>query len=255
MALRHVSYHLHYPGVSVCGRRGYRSHLTKEQFQAGYLAAHGKEYCSKCAKFMAGRGELTLFDSTITVDEAQLIELLRAGTVVLHDRYIAATREWAKKDYAGMQERSQRTPAQWYAVYQIETEVKWFKDGIGVAAGTSGAQSFVDITAKGYHDPNLNKMRNDRYREGRIVLDGAVKYEAQEVAAAERHYSSSLLKLAVRIKEKALDVAKLTVDTTVSSVRANGIDTVITDGVNRVHAWTILACGEIVRPHYRYLVK
>lgn len=33
------------------------------------------------------------------------------------------------------------------------------------------------------------------------------------------------------------------------------IETTITDGVKKVRAFTIVAEGEIQRPHYRYLIK
>ena len=33
------------------------------------------------------------------------------------------------------------------------------------------------------------------------------------------------------------------------------IESIITDGTKTVRAWTIVAEGEIQRPHYRYLIK
>lgn len=154
-----------------------------------------------------------------------------------------------------MVERSSWATVQWYETFHIRTVEKWSKNGITVAEGTEGAKKFVDVDPKEYDRRELYRMRDIRGREAGVVSRGELAYETSEVALAEGHYSDSLLKLAVRIKEKALDVSKLTVNTELSSVRQNGIDTLITDGVNKVHAWTILAWGEVVRPHYRYLVK
>jgi hypothetical protein len=49
-----------------------------------------------------------------------------------------------------------------------------------------------------------------------------------------------------------LIVEKLVVET--SHIGVN-INTTLTDGEKTVRAFTIIASGEIQRPHYRYLVK
>jgi hypothetical protein len=66
------------------------------------------------------------------------------------------------------------------------------------------------------------------------------------------HYENSIVKLAYRIEKKGLNLDKITVKT--SHIGVN-INTWITDGEQTVHAYTIIASGEIQRPHYRYLIK
>ena len=72
------------------------------------------------------------------------------------------------------------------------------------------------------------------------------------VKAAEKHYTNSIAKLALRIEKKGLNQDKI--EMTTGYVDVN-ITTTITDGEKVVKAWTIIAGGEIQKPHYRYLVK
>lgn len=68
----------------------------------------------------------------------------------------------------------------------------------------------------------------------------------------EAHYEQSIEKLAFRIAQKGLNQESLTVTT--SHIGVN-IETTLTDGIKTVRAFTIIASGEIQKPHYRYLVK
>ena len=72
------------------------------------------------------------------------------------------------------------------------------------------------------------------------------------VKAAQKHYTNSIAKLALRIEKKGLNQEKI--EMTTGYVDVN-ITTTITDGEKVVRAWTIIAGGEVQKPHYRYLVK
>jgi len=77
------------------------------------------------------------------------------------------------------------------------------------------------------------------------------KYIATEVKYGELHYENSLLKLADRLISKGIsENFKIK-----SGYVGVNFELVITHELGQVKAWTIIACGEIVRPHYRYLVK
>jgi len=78
------------------------------------------------------------------------------------------------------------------------------------------------------------------------------EYIDLNIKKAEKHYDDSIIKLALRIEKKGLDLDKLEVST---SYLDPNISTTITDGVKNVCAYTIIAGGNIQRPHYRYLVK
>ena len=78
------------------------------------------------------------------------------------------------------------------------------------------------------------------------------EYTAKALKASEAHYLFSIEKLAARIEKKGLDQSKLSVVTAHVGVNIN---TTLTDGNKTVRAFTIIAQGEVQRPHYRYLVK
>lgn len=77
-------------------------------------------------------------------------------------------------------------------------------------------------------------------------------YVAVKLSDAQKHYDQSIEKLAYRIKEKGLNIENLKAKT--SHVGVN-IETTLTDGEKIVRAYTIIAGGDIQRPHYRYLIK
>jgi hypothetical protein len=81
---------------------------------------------------------------------------------------------------------------------------------------------------------------------------GIDKFIDKELKKAELHYESSLLKLAYKIELKKIDIHNMSVVT--GHVGVN-IDMTLTDGEKTVKAFTIIAEGQIQRPHYRYLVK
>ena len=84
------------------------------------------------------------------------------------------------------------------------------------------------------------------------VDKGSVVFVKESIQNAKEHYEDSILKLADRISKKGLEIDKIKVKT--SHIGKN-IDTLLTDGKKKVNAFTIIASGEIQKPHYRYLIK
>lgn len=66
------------------------------------------------------------------------------------------------------------------------------------------------------------------------------------------HYHNSILKLAIRVEKYGLNVEKLVV--TASHIGVN-LDCTLTDGQKTIRAFTIVASGDVQRPHYRFLIK
>jgi len=80
---------------------------------------------------------------------------------------------------------------------------------------------------------------------------GYDKFLKEEMERAERHYESSLVKLAARLVAKGVEG-----DMTISSGRVgHNFEVYIKHNKGITRAWTIIAEGPIVRAHYRYLVK
>jgi hypothetical protein len=87
-----------------------------------------------------------------------------------------------------------------------------------------------------------------------IVNNGLEAYVANQLKNAEAHYISSLLKLAMKITQKGMDMTNFKL---VSGYVGVNLEMNMTDGIQSVKAWTIWAAeeSELVSPHYRYLVK
>ena len=85
-----------------------------------------------------------------------------------------------------------------------------------------------------------------------MIKIGLKKYVENEVKKAEEHYENSILKLSSKIQSKGLNLEKLEVKS--GRVDVN-FETTLTDGEKIVKAFTIIAEGEIQKPHYRYLIK
>jgi hypothetical protein len=145
-----------------------------------------------------------------------LLDILKKETQSLKEQYIALTKEWAEKEFDHLR--------QWARDYQLG------KFGFGVAS------------KKYYRLPNYILNRNGKVEQ---------HIEKKEKEAIE-HYENSIEKLAARIEKKGLDIARL--KTVTAHVGVN-IETVLTDGTKTVRAFTIIASGEVQRPHYRYLIK
>lgn len=147
---------------------------------------------------------------------SNLIETLKAETESLKVQYLNMTTEWAAKEFSQL-----RT---WANEYQ------------------SGKFGFGEASKKYYRLPSCVVNSN-----GTVEM-----YVEMAVKSANTHYEDSIAKLAFRIEKKGLDVSKLKVKT--SHIGVN-IETVLTDGIKTVKAFTIIAEGLVQKPHYRYLVK
>lgn len=110
----------------------------------------------------------------------------------------------------------------------------------------------------GYYDSKYNRYCQSKKSYQMMRTIDAMNYYGLEIhikvaiQEAIDHYNDSIVKLAVRIVKKGLDIKLL--QCTTSHIGRN-IETILTDGSKIVKAQTILAEGEINKPHYRYLVK
>lgn len=100
---------------------------------------------------------------------------------------------------------------------------------------------------------------SDYYKEQKFVHrttrpTNLEKFIEKSLIEAEKHYKASIQKLAFRIESKGLNFDKLEVLRN-PSIRVGDLQISITDGFKTVRAYTVLAWGEIQRPHYRYLIK
>lgn len=148
-----------------------------------------------------------------------LTEILKAKTQSLKVQYVETTKEWAKENYETM-------------------------------------RAFVLDYRKRQNDDSSFSWKSDYKKYERLPdcvkrgdKEGYVEFEAKY---AREHYEQSIKKLAVRIAAKGLNQDKL--DVVTSHIGVN-IETTLTDGEKTVRAFTVLAIGDINKPHYRYLIK
>ena len=151
---------------------------------------------------------------------SNLVNILRNETQSLKNQYIMFTEEWSANEF--------------------ERLVSFRNDYINDVRAERNTNAYFAEQKKYYSLPY------------EIVSNNFEAFKSKMVKNAEAHYEQSILKLAARIEKKGLNQDNLKVET--AHVGVN-IDTVLTDGVKTVRAFTIIAEGEIQRPHYRYLIK
>ena len=146
-----------------------------------------------------------------------LTEKLMQLTKTQRLQFIDMTEKWAIKDF----ERLRKFAAEYKA----------------------GAFGFGGDESKAYHKLPAHILNPNGKVEQHI--DKMLK-------TAILHYEQSIQKLAFRIKGKGMNEDKIQVCNTYIGVN---IETTITDGDKTINAFTIIAAGDIQRPHYRYLFK
>jgi hypothetical protein len=152
---------------------------------------------------------------------SNLINTLKKETESLRIQYLEMTKEWATKEF--------QTLRDWATQYQ-KGLLNLPPCERGPAEKKYYRLPYYIVNSNGKVEDHVSKM----------------------LKAAEDHYQNSILKLAARIEAKGLDQDNLRTET--SHIGVN-INTTLTDGNKTVRAFTIIASGEIQRPHYRYLIK
>ena len=145
-----------------------------------------------------------------------LIETLKKETETLKVQYLEMTEKWAAREFDYLR--------QWAKDYNAG------KFGFGEASKKYYRLPYYIVNSNGKVEQHVEKM----------------------VKQAIDHYQDSIKKLALRIEKKGLSQENLK---TVTSHIGVNIETILTDGNKTVKAFTIIAEGEIQRPHYRYLIK
>ena len=183
------------------------------------------DYATKIAKEIVASNFNHPAITQLKKDDNSLIKILADYTVDLKASYIEQCKIWAAKHFDLMVIASKTTPE------ENEISKDWRNN---------------ETRAK------RQEIQNRIYKAYAITSQGKEGYILKSEKHAIEHYEVSLSKLAERISKKELDIEKLKV---VSSGMGVNIEIILSDGNKSVKAWTIIASGEIQRPHYRYLVK
>ena len=171
-----------------------------------------------------------------------LIETLKEQTQSLKEQYIEKTKDWANTHF----DFCEKQIVEYYKLNSKNCEKfnNRFKD-----LANWNQKEFENSV-----DYRREKTLLAEYfwEYNRVTKKGKEKYIESEIRKAKDHYENSIIKLAERIQKKNLNENKLEIKT--SHIGVN-IETTFTDGKQIVKAWTIIAEGEVQKPHYRYLVK
>lgn len=155
-----------------------------------------------------------------------IVDELRVATQELKANYIVKTKETAKRMFENAIERIPNL--------KIAKSKAWDEYRID----RSKVYDYNAITKE------LTKLEN-------ITDKGFDSFLKSELNHAELHYECSLTKLAERLVAKGISenyVIK-------SGYVGVNFEVTISHELGQVKAWTIIAEGQIVRAHYRYLVK
>jgi hypothetical protein len=172
----------------------------------------------------------------------KLIAELTNKTQDLKNEYFEKIEAWAESFHALCVERLRWNEVKWCEYFGLTPEIK--------NAGTG--MEFQGMPKGFYNTKNARRQEAIQSEARRIAKITPVQYIAKELKMAEQHYNYSIAKLAFRVEKKGLNIDFIEI---VSGRVGVNIETMITDGILTVRAFTIIAQGEIQRPHYRYLIK
>jgi len=180
--------------------------------------------------------------------DSLLIEKLTKETQDLKKNYIEQTEKWAESQFDQVVKRVDWSEAEWCKFLGIGPELRKLNSHVNMP----GDVETLRFPSGFYNTRNSKTYRNALDFARGLKYNGKENFISKMVKAAEQHYTGSIIKLATRITLKGLKVSKMEIQS--SRVGVN-LEMVLSDGVKTVKAWTIVAEGEIQKPHYRYLVK
>ena len=167
-----------------------------------------------------------------------LKNILLAQTAEFKAAFMAKTEAYAEREFNRQSAISKWTTTEWCKYFGLTAEVS-ANGYINFPRGfhnTKDAKTYLNLCAKAYE----------------TTRHGIEAFVAKSLKNAENHYNDSIEKLAFRVESKELNTESIQV---ISGFQGVNFECTITDGIKKVRAFTIIAEGEIVRPHYRYLIK
>lgn len=189
----------------------------------------------------------------------KLIEKLKDETNDLKHLYIEKCKEYANKEFDTFEMILNLEFYDKYKYFGIDCEEKRSHNGVVIPFDRyhlyTDYKSYMSPKVSEYRNGKVDKMNRSLIKYKKILEYGKNSYILKSEENAISHYNNSIVKLANRIVKKGLDINNITM-LTESKMEKGNISTYITDSNGLcIHAYTILAWGEINKPHYRYLIK
>jgi len=173
-----------------------------------------------------------------------LVQKLTEETQDLKISFFQKTEQWCSNYYKILEDRSKWNEVDWCKYFGLEPEIHNKKHAAHL--------QFLGFPKGFYSTKNSKEYQNQRNIIRITLSNGFEKMKEKELQKAKLHYENSILKLADRLEKKGIDYnfeivnKKLGVNFEMILKGRNG---------EVVKAFTIIAEGEIQRPHYRYLIK
>lgn len=171
-------------------------------------------------------------------DVSKIVDAIRSKTVDVKEQYIQLCDEYALRTHASavarLEQPKVKEPARPEGYY-----------------GTH-SQYVAYTTTPEYKAYEADRAQRDKAYA--IASKELVKYRAEEKAHGLACYESATVKLADRVHKMGMSLATMSLERGKVD-HAGNLAVTITDGDQKLTAWTIVAQGPIVRPHYRYLIK
>ena len=172
-----------------------------------------------------------------------ITEKLIENTQDLKKEFLDKTVVSAVLMYKDAERKLSKSQREWFDMFNVpyKVEERFGSEYVKVDRSQSGG-----FTPKSYYD--MEKAKDKLYK---LKSYGLSNFIDRELKDANKHYLFSVEKLANRLIEKGV-----TGDFQIKSGRVGvNFEIVITHDGKTTRAWTIIASGEVQRPHYRYLVK
>lgn len=170
-----------------------------------------------------------------------LKNILLAQTAEFKAAFIAKTEAYAEREFNRIEKIAKWTAADYCDYFGITPRIV-----------NQYGKEFIVFPLDFYNSKNAKTQYNMERNAKSQVRKGREAFIANEVQNAETHYIQSIEKLAARVESKELNTESIQV---IAGFQGVNFECTITDGTKKVRAFTIIAEGEIVRPHYRYLIK
>jgi hypothetical protein len=170
-----------------------------------------------------------------------LKNILIAQTAEFKAAFMAKTQVYAENEFNRQTKIDKWTKSEWCEFFGLTPQVtesfgKTYVDFPRGFHNTKDAKTYLNMSSKAYA----------------TIRNGQGAFIIKSLEIAEKHYIDSIEKLAARVESKNLNAESIEVT---SGFQGINFECTITDGIKKVRAFTIIAEGEIVRPHYRYLIK
>jgi uncharacterized protein (DUF1697 family) len=170
-----------------------------------------------------------------------LTNILLAQTAEFKATFIAKTEQYAEREFNRASEMILWKEEQWCSFLGLEPRTE-----------TRYGSTRITFPKNFYNTYHSRTYANALKKVAQIVRQGRGAFIIKAIDQAEKHYIQSIEKLAFKIQSKGLDIDAIQVT---SGFQGVNFECTITDGIKKVRAFTIIAEGEIIRPHYRYLIK